>query len=87
MNTIRRARKRPRVDSINWRTFGWLVAHEAALMVLWYRVVGTPAEHHARANLCSVPTDALKRRVRLRLNWQHDRRIIPQWTTRGLIRS
>jgi len=32
-NTIRRARRRPRVRSINWRTFGWLLLRVAVLNI------------------------------------------------------
>ena len=34
MNTIRRPRRRPRVDSLNFRTCWWLIAYEAAYQVL-----------------------------------------------------
>jgi len=34
MNTIRRARRRPRVDSLSFRTCWWLIAYEAAFRIM-----------------------------------------------------
>lgn len=40
MNSIRRPRRRPRVDSVNWRTFGWVLIREAATNVLCATALG-----------------------------------------------
>jgi hypothetical protein len=74
VNTIRKPRKRPRKNSVNFDTFWWLLAHEAAYRVLFNHVKPGGFERDARASLCSVPTDALRVRVRYRLNWRPDRR-------------
>lgn len=34
MNTIRRPRKRPRKDSMSFRTLGWLLVREASYVVV-----------------------------------------------------
>lgn len=75
MNSLRKPRKRPRKNSVNFDTLWWLLAHEAAVYVLFNHSAGGPFDRAARAQLCSVPTAALRRRVQLRLNWRPDRRI------------
>lgn len=77
MNTIKRPRRRPRVDSVNFRALGWLVTREAALRVIAPYAIGGPNESTARADLVSVPTETIQRRVRRWLNFRPDRRISP----------
>jgi len=35
MNSIRRPRRRPRVDSVNFRVFEWVLLRESVLRLLW----------------------------------------------------
>lgn len=49
MNTIRRPRRRPRLDSVNFRTFYWLVRMEAAFQVTrmyWWLVHQVGVDRH-----------------------------------------
>lgn len=34
MNSYRRARRRPRVESVSFRSFGWVLLREAAVAIL-----------------------------------------------------
>lgn len=77
MNTIRRPRRSPRSRSVSFRTLWWLLAHEAALAVLFARSCATPMERVARAELCSVPTSTLCLRVLRRLLHHPARRYVP----------
>lgn len=54
MNTIRKPRARPRVDSVNFRTFFWLLRVESAFMVYrtWYETASR--DHFGRER---VPMD------------------------------
>jgi hypothetical protein len=61
---------------VSFDVFAWVLAHEVALCVL-YREARMLAPHSAaRAVLCSVPTETLKRRVRLRMNWRGGRVVL-----------
>lgn len=74
MNSIRRARRRPRVGSISFKVFSWVLVREVAVRVLFNSALASGSRTPERASLVSVPTDALRRRVRLRLNFRPDRR-------------
>lgn len=52
MNSIKRARKRPRVHSVNFRVLWWVLLREAALRVIYPSSVGAASEGQAR-RLCS----------------------------------
>lgn len=60
MNSIRRARRRPRVRSANFRALEWLLTREAALHVLYPRYLGTDAEVKARLEINRCETYALR---------------------------
>ena len=74
MNSIRRPRKRPRVESISFDSFAWVLVREAALRVCHRLLVSQLPESGERAVLCSVPTSTLQSRVRRRLNFRPDLR-------------
>jgi hypothetical protein len=76
MNSIRRPRKRPRKNSVNFDALWWVLVREAALRVLRPNVSGSTLDRLFRSELCSVPTDALRVRVRQRLNFNPDRRVV-----------
>lgn len=52
MNSIRRPRRRPRVDSMNFRTFFWVLLREAALRIAYPSSLGAISERAARVE-CS----------------------------------
>jgi hypothetical protein len=76
MNSIRRSRKRPRLTSVNFRVFGWVLVREAAYNILrstalmderelWVR--GMLAKYdtaHVRAWALSVLAEYEVRRIR-----------------------
>jgi hypothetical protein len=67
VNTIRRPRRRPRLESINFRTLWWLVGFEASYLV-WCRYKnGASVNTTARASYWSYH----------RVTWRHvTRRIL-----------
>jgi len=48
MNSIRRPRRRPRGQSVNFRSLWWVVLREAALRVCYRSSIGTAADVQAR---------------------------------------
>jgi len=63
MNTIKRPRKRPRDTSVNFRTLWWLVAYEAAFLVLrrWWAI--DRLEPLTRATYAQLWPDTWRRRA------------------------
>ncbi len=55
MNAIRRPRRRPRVHSINWRVFGWVLLREVAVEVLCSTSMLGERRLYVRRLLCSEP--------------------------------
>jgi hypothetical protein len=74
MNTIKRARLRPRRKSVNFRSLWWVVVREASLRVLFPSQIGSTAEHNARATCCDPDTAALNRCVGAVLEARPERR-------------
>lgn len=74
MNTLRKPRKRPRVDSVSFRTFGWLLEREAAYQMLFAPALTRELERSFRSLLCSLPGPTLRKRVGRRLGFRPDRR-------------
>lgn len=63
MNTLRRPRRRPRVESVNFRTLWWVLAREAA-----WRVIEPDLHVHIdrlpyRSWLRDISTDEIRRHV------------------------
>lgn len=77
MNTIRRRRRRPRVDSVNFRTVWWVLQHEAALRILHPTAVGSTWEPHAREYLSHIDSRHLRRAVASVLRVRNERRWWP----------
>lgn len=59
---IARVRKRPRVSSIGWKTFGWVLVHEAAVNVL-VTTYGVKHGPGLRQWVCDQTTTCLRRRI------------------------
>ena len=59
---IARVRKHPRVDSVSWRTFNWLVIREAAVGVL-VQTYHVPMGPGLRAWIAKSSTTFLRRQV------------------------
>jgi len=57
MNSIRRPRRRPRVQSVNFRTLWWVLLREAVLRVAYPSSIGAASEGSAR-NSCSSSDSA-----------------------------
>jgi hypothetical protein len=70
VNSIRRPRKRPRVESVSLDSFAWVLVREVALRVLCRDPRALAPQSWERCSLCSVPTSTLQSRVRRRLNWR-----------------
>lgn len=75
MNSIRRSRRRPRVDSVSFESFAWVLVREVALRVSFLREASYAPHSTPRAMLVSVPTHRLVARVRRRLNFRPDLRV------------
>jgi len=60
VTALRAARRRPRVRSVRFRGFAWLVTREAALRVLWPYSLGAVTESKARRLLRDSRTYALR---------------------------
>jgi hypothetical protein len=67
MNSIRRPRSRPRVDSLSFRVFGWVVLREAALRVIYPSAVGSISEPAARRTLAASDTSEVRDVTRVAL--------------------
>lgn len=67
MNTIRKARRRPRVRSVNFKTLGWLIRREAAWRILRHFTGATEISGGARADFVQLTTRAADRAARRRL--------------------
>lgn len=56
MNSIRYPRRRPRVESVSFRGFFWVLVREAAVRIIHPSSMGTPAERAARLAVNSGST-------------------------------
>jgi len=74
VNSIRRPRRRPRVESVSFESFAWVLVREVAVRVCCPRLLSPLEWRKERAALCSVPTSTLQTRVRRRLNFRPDLR-------------
>jgi len=62
MNTLRRPRRRPRVDSLSFRTLAWLLVREAYVLAVNGRPVDARLDWRFRTTLLSYPTSYIMRR-------------------------
>lgn len=69
-----RRRRRPRVESVNYRRLWWVLTREAALRICHGSSLGTPSERHARLYCSSPDTAALVGIVGLLLIARPERR-------------
>lgn len=76
MNSIRRPRNRPRVKSVNFRSFWWLVRRQAALQIIAGPLSNLVSDAFTRWVLHHRP-DALRDRVARTLRDKPERRIYP----------
>lgn len=76
MNSIRRPRKRPRVRSVNFRVFGWLLVREAYLRIRFPQR-GEWGNTWIRHDLVDSPTHVLRRRAERILRLNESRRYYP----------
>lgn len=76
MNSFRQPRKRPRVDSVCFRTFGWVLLREAYLSAIAYSVLGGELNAEWRRFVAKLPTPQLRRRLELFLERHPERRIV-----------
>jgi len=73
MNSIRRARRRPRKLSVNFRTLWWVIRREAFLRI-WAPLPGQTESRGRREWLCSATTAFLTRTANRLLREQPSRR-------------
>jgi len=73
MNSIRRPRRRPRVRSVSFRTFAWLLVREAYLRV-WYPEQVEHAHTIVRRWVAMPATDRLVRASHRLFRREPDRR-------------
>jgi len=77
MNTIRRARRRPRVRSLNWRTFGWVLLREAFVTALTHSTNWPVNDGRWRRTIAIKGTCEIRRSMRIYLERHPERRIAP----------
>jgi hypothetical protein len=75
MNSFNRPRRRPRVESISWRVFGWVLLREASLRVLFPHSVGAFSETQARRTLAAEENWRVRDTARLALAVDPDRAV------------
>jgi len=77
VNTIKRARKRPRTASVNFRTLWWLVHLEGAAQILYAGTLASAYGPRTRIYLLKASRRALERAVSTALELQPQRRWHP----------
>lgn len=63
MNSIHRRRRRPRIESVSFKSLGWVLVREVAMCVAFPRSLATMNQHEARAALVHESTTAIRRDV------------------------
>lgn len=76
MNSIRRARKRPRVKSCSFLTFGWLLIHEGAWRVIT-RTDAPEPNHPVREHWATLRSDQVRRTAEAIIHHDERRRYFP----------
>ena len=78
MSRVLRGRRRPRVRSVTYWRFGWVLMREAALRVLYPVSVGQPSELVARRGLADASSKIVRGAVMNVLQVRPERRTFPR---------
>lgn len=76
MNSIRRPRRRPRVRSINWRTFAWVLLREAFVTALCHGTSWPIGDGRWRRTIARKSSSELRRHFALYLERHPERRYV-----------
>jgi hypothetical protein len=76
MNSIRKARGRPRHRSVSFQTFGWVLIREAYMAAVSSPVPTRALSDEWRRFVSSLPSGVVRRRLELFLVRHPERRIV-----------
>lgn len=75
VNSIKRGRRRPRVESVSFQSLAWVLVREAFVGLVQFRSVGVAGELPLRRWLCTLPSDRVHELAELVLRRHPDWRV------------